>query len=70
MIVVLGILEEGGARNLLDYDKLRDRLVNETSFYVTDDVLRESEQRYRARKQAHGSAVPASEDDEKKETGE
>lgn len=47
----LGILEEAGARNLLDYKKGRDRLVNETSFYVTDDVLRESERRYHERKQ-------------------
>jgi hypothetical protein len=48
----LGILEEAGARNLLDYEKGRDRLVNETNFYVTDDVLRESERRYQERKQA------------------
>ncbi len=48
----LGILEEAGARNLLDYEKDRDRLVNETNFYVTDDVLRESERRYHERKQA------------------
>jgi predicted nucleic acid-binding protein len=47
----LGILEEAGARNLLDYEKGRERLVNETSFYVTDDVLRESERRYQERKQ-------------------
>ncbi len=48
----LGILEEAGARDLLDYEKSRDRLVNETSYYVTDDVLRESATRYHARKQA------------------
>ena len=48
----LGILEEAGARNLLDYEKARDRLVSDTSFYVTDDVLRESERRYREQKQA------------------
>jgi len=48
----LGILEEGGARSLIDYEKARDRLVNETSFYVTDDVLGESERRYHERKQA------------------
>ncbi len=48
----LGILEEAGARTLLDYEKGRDRLVNETNFYVTDDVLRESERRYHERKQA------------------
>lgn len=50
----LGILEEAGARNLLDYEKGRDRLVNETSFYVTDDVLRESARRYQERNQAQG----------------
>ena len=48
----LGILEEAGARTLLDDEKGRNRLVNETNFYVTDDVLRESERRYHERKQA------------------
>jgi predicted nucleic acid-binding protein len=48
----LGILEEAGARNLLDYDTCRERLVNETSFYVTEDVLGESKRRYLERKQA------------------
>jgi hypothetical protein len=46
------IIEEAGAKNLLDYEQTRDRLVGETTFYVTDDVLRESEQRFRARKLA------------------
>ena len=46
----LGILEEAGARNLLDYEKSRDHLVNETSFYVRDDVLLESVRRYHERK--------------------
>jgi predicted nucleic acid-binding protein len=54
----LGILEEAGARNLLDYEKTRDRLVNETSFYVTEDVLRESEHRYHERKQSQEHAPP------------
>jgi predicted nucleic acid-binding protein len=70
----LGILEEGGARNLIDYEKARDRLVKETSFYVTDDVLHESERRYHDRKlaqeqgrKAQGSTVPLAEDNEKKE---
>jgi hypothetical protein len=31
---------------------MRDCLVHHTNFYVTDDVIRESEQRYRARKLA------------------
>jgi len=61
----LGILEEGGARNLLDYGKAIDRLVKQTSFYVTDVVLRESENRYHDRKQAQGSAVPTPEEGEK-----
>jgi predicted nucleic acid-binding protein len=52
VVGTLGILEEAGARNLLDYEKGRDRLVNDTSFYVTDDVLRESERRYQDQKQA------------------
>jgi hypothetical protein len=48
----LTIIEEAGAKNLLDYDETRNRLVVETPFFVTDDVLRESEQRFRARKLA------------------
>jgi predicted nucleic acid-binding protein len=48
----LGIIEEAGAKDLLDYERTRNRLVGETTFYVTDDVLRESEQRFRARKPA------------------
>lgn len=46
----LGILEEAGARNLLDYENSRDRLVNETNFYVGNDVLRESARRYYERR--------------------
>ncbi len=46
----LGIVEEAGAKGLLDYEQTRNRLVDETTFYVTDDVLRESEQRYRERR--------------------
>jgi predicted nucleic acid-binding protein len=46
----LSIIEEAAAKDLLDYVETRDRLVGETTFYVTDDVLRESEQRFRARK--------------------
>ncbi len=70
----LGILEEGGARKLIDYEKARDRLVKETSFYVTDDVLVESERRYHERKQTQEleqkyqeSTVPSPKDDENKE---
>lgn len=48
----LGILEEAGARNLLDYEKGKARLVNQTNFYVTEEVLGESERRYLERKQA------------------
>jgi predicted nucleic acid-binding protein len=74
----LGILEEGGTRNLLDDEKARDRLVKETSFYViTDEVLRESESQHYERKQAQEqdrktqeSAVPAPRDDERKEAEE
>jgi predicted nucleic acid-binding protein len=54
----LTIIEEAGAKNLLDYDEMRDRLVAETTFYVTDDVLRESEQRFRARTLAQKSSEP------------
>ena len=46
----LAIIEEAGARNLLDYEETRNRLVGETSFYATEDVLRESDQRLQARK--------------------
>ncbi len=50
----LGILEEAGARGLLDYTAARDRLLNETNYYVTEEVLRESERRHSERKQAQG----------------
>jgi predicted nucleic acid-binding protein len=48
----LGIIEEAGAKGLLDYEQTRNRLVDDTTFYVTDDVLRQSEQRFRERKLA------------------
>lgn len=48
----LTLLEEAGARGLIDYEPTRDRLVNGTTFYVTEEVLRESEQRYHDRKHA------------------
>jgi predicted nucleic acid-binding protein len=54
----LGVLEEGGARNLLDYERMRDLLVAETTFYVTEDVLRESEHRFRTRKLAQNHESP------------
>lgn len=46
----LVVIEEAAACDLLDYGKTKDRLVNHTNFYVTEDVIRESEQRYRQRK--------------------
>jgi predicted nucleic acid-binding protein len=52
VVGTLTIIEEVGAKNFLDYGETRNRLVLETTFYVTDDVLRESEQRFRARKLA------------------
>ena len=58
----LVILEEAGAGNILDYQKSRDRLVDETSFYVTDDVLRESERRYLERQRSRAAAVPPKEE--------
>jgi len=45
----LTILEVAGAKGLLDYDRTRDLLVSETTFHVTDEVLRQSEQRFRER---------------------
>ncbi len=54
----LGVIEEAGARDLLDYRDTRDRLVGETTFYVTDDVLRESEHRFRMRKLAQDQQAP------------
>ncbi len=48
MAGTLTIIDEAGVKNLLDYEQTRNRLVGETTFYVTDDVLRESEQRFRA----------------------
>ena len=46
----LVVVEEAATRDLLDYGKTMDRLVNHTNFYVTKDVIRESEQRYHQRK--------------------
>jgi len=51
VVGTLTLLEEAGARGIVDYEKTRDRLVNETSFYVAEEVLRESERRYREQKQ-------------------
>lgn len=53
VVGTLTILEEAGATRLLDYERTRDRLVNGTTFYVAEEVLRESGQRYHDRKQAH-----------------
>ena len=47
----LTILEEAGVKGLLDYEQTRDRLVSETTFYATEEVLRESERRYHERRQ-------------------
>ena len=46
----LGLIEEAAASGLLDYEQKRNRLVGETTFYVTADVLRESEERLRHRR--------------------
>lgn len=53
VVGTLTILEEAGAKGLLDYEQTRDRLVNGTTFYVAEEVLRESERRYQERKQLH-----------------
>src|SRR5262245_46520004 len=45
----LTILEEAGARGLLDYEEAIDRLVNGTTFHVTAEVLRDSKQRFQDR---------------------
>jgi predicted nucleic acid-binding protein len=44
------VIEEAGVRDLIDYETMRDRLVHHNSFYVTEDVIRDSEERYRLRK--------------------
>ncbi len=49
----LVVIEEAGARYLLDYESTKNRLINDTNFYVTQDVIRESEERYRQRKLVH-----------------
>lgn len=53
VVGTLTLLEEAGAKGLLDYERTRDRLVSGTTFYVAEEVLRESERRYRERKQLH-----------------
>jgi hypothetical protein len=57
----LTILEEAGAKGLLDYSQPRDRLVSGTTFYVTEEVLRESEQRYHDLKHSSGQEQNAQE---------
>jgi predicted nucleic acid-binding protein len=54
----LGILEEAGAKGLLDYEQTRDRLVDGTTFHVTEEVLRQSEERYRDLKLAQEQPRP------------
>lgn len=55
----LVILEQAGARGLLDYENTRDRLVRETSFYVSPEVLRASEARFRELRREHERARAA-----------
>lgn len=57
----LVILEEAGARNLLDYRTVRDRLISQTNFYVTEEVLLASERRFHARTQSPGNTFPPKE---------
>ena len=49
----LVVIEEAGARDFLDYELTKNRLINDTNFYVTPDIIRESEKRYRQRKLIH-----------------
>ena len=53
VVGTLTLLEEAAAKGLLDDERTRDRLVNGTTFYVADEVLREFERRYQDRKHAH-----------------
>lgn len=53
IVGTLTMLEEAGARGLIDYDQTINRLVTRTTFYVAEDVLVESEKRYRVSRRAH-----------------
>ena len=45
----LTVLEEAGAKGLVDYKQTIDRLVNRTTFHVTTEILTDSERRFRDR---------------------
>jgi predicted nucleic acid-binding protein len=47
----LGVLEEASHRGLINFEEKLDRLVKETTFYVTEEVLQEF--RRRVRSQGH-----------------
>ena len=44
-ITTLGVLEEASHRRLIDFEKTVERLQQETTFYVTDEVLAEFRRR-------------------------
>lgn len=52
----LAVIEEAKVRDLPDYESMKNRLINDTKFYMTPDVIRESEERYRHRKLVHQQA--------------
>ena len=45
----LTVLEEAGAKGLVNYKQTIDRLVNRTTFHVTTEILTDSERRFRDR---------------------
>jgi predicted nucleic acid-binding protein len=64
-ITTLGVLEEASHRGLIDFEKALERLDQETTFYVTEDVLAEYRRRAREHPQARekdqerrGESVP------------
>jgi predicted nucleic acid-binding protein len=71
---MLQVLDEAAERGFInDVSQKLDHLQHKTNFYVGDKVravIGDIKQRDLHREQARESAVPTSEDDEKKETGE
>ncbi len=62
VVSTLAILEEAGARLLLDYEDAIERLDRGTSFYVRDELLEESRKRVRERLergQSNGAERPS-----------
>ena len=55
----LGVLEEASHRGLIDFEAKIDRLVKETTFYVTEEVLQDFRRRIQGQERARQQEQPA-----------